>query len=385
MICRLFLSQNYRELLKPTYEALKTHFKIDDQDKSQVSALQARTFDTVRYFLPMGLQTSLGFIMSARLWAELISNLRASKLSIENDLAELIYDLLSKNKINNQHYIPEADGLIRHTEKNQARLNSTTEILQLLTKYFKNSPSQKIKRAAEQNCQITYNKDTIHSLLRHYQLLLFPSSKDKKIALKNYTLKKLGQIIFAHHDQHHQLGNLAQSGSFAIEGWADFGILKDLNRHRSLERFVPIWTDYLDLNQELARENKDLFFLCNYLAIPELKKLKQQYEHRLIATYAKIKQFYLDSKDVLGENLRREYTLYLLPHAHATKYRFYGSFDDLQYTIHLRSRNGGHIAYRSLTYTWAQKLAELNPIWQALLDKLPAVKADSRKQFIDRS
>ena len=87
--------QNYQDLLEPTKIALMQYFKIDEDDKQQVSALTARTFDTVRYFLPMGLQTSLGFVMSARMWSEMISQLGASKYNIENELGNLIHELLS--------------------------------------------------------------------------------------------------------------------------------------------------------------------------------------------------------------------------------------------------------------------------------------------------
>jgi hypothetical protein len=80
-----------------------------------------------------------------------------------------------------------------------------------------------------------------------------------------------------------------------------------------------------------------------------------------------------------------EYTKYLLPHAHATKYIFYGSFDDLQYTIDLRVRNGGHIAYRTLVYEWLRKLYEKDSIWGGLLKRTITPKADDKGQFVDRS
>lgn len=377
--------RNYQDLLEPTKIGLAQYFKIDEDDKSQKSALTARTFDTVRYFLPMGLQTSLGFVMSARLWSDLIAQLGASKYSIENELAELIHELLTSANHTESGYIPEADGLIRHTEKNYSRRDSTQSILKVLGKDFSYDEDAHISRKLDKNLAVKMSNHQTENLLRHYQLLIHPLSENKKIKPSKKRLEQLSQILFEHHNHHNQLGMVGQSGAITIEGFADLGVLKDLNRHRSLERFVPIWNDNLDLEAELDRENERCYFLANYLHIPELIGLKKEYRKRLSASYERIRNWHLAAKKVIGENLAHEYTTYLLPHAHATRYRFYGSFDDLQYTINLRSRNGGHIAYRSATYSWLKKLAKEDPIWKGLLGKLPKVNPKSREQFIDRS
>jgi len=377
--------KNYQDLLEPTRIALMQYFKIDEDDKQQVSALTARTFDTVRYFLPMGLQTSLGFVMSARMWSEMISQLGASKYNIENELGNLIHELLSTPGHSGTGYIPEADGLIRHTESNYSRNETTQAILKILSKEFSRDEDSQISRKLDKNLAVKLATHQTENLLRHYQLLHHPLSENKKIKLSEKKLKELSQVIFNKHNHHSQLGNVGQSGTVMIEGFADFGVLKDLNRHRSMERFVPIWNDNLNLEAELDRDDSRCFFLCNYLYIPELIGLRREYEKRLSATYQRIREWHKGAKKVIGEDLAHEYTTYLLPHAHATRYRFYGSFDDLQYTIHLRSRNGGHIAYRSATYSWLKKLAKADPIWSGLIEKLPKVDQKSREQFIDRS
>lgn len=380
------LMKSYLNLLEPTRVALAQHFEIDEDDKSQVGALTARTFDTARYFLPMGLQTSLGFVMSARSWSELISQLSASGYHLEQKLAQLIHELLTPTEeALKTGYLPEADGLIRHTAGNPARSQSTQEILSLMSKNFAQNETVTISRKLDRNLNVKLGVDPTESLLRHYQLLAAPLSPQRKINLSKSQVEKVAEIVFTHHNHHRQLGPIGQNGSIAIEGFADFGVLKDLNRHRSLERFVPIWNDNHNLDNELERESVQCFFVCNYLHIPKLIGLKKEYEKRLTKTYDEIKKWYQLAKQELSPEMAREYCTYLLPHAHATRYRFYGSIDDLQYTINLRSRNGGHIAYRSLVYSWLKKLAQKDVIWQSLLKQMPEVLADSREQFIDRS
>jgi thymidylate synthase ThyX len=377
--------KNYLDLLEPTRIALMQYFEIDEENKKQVSALTARTFDTVRYFLPLGLQTSLGFVMSARMWSDLIGQLGASKYSIENELGKLVHELLSTPEHSGTDYIPEADGLIRHTENNYSRKESTQAILKILSKEFSGDDDAQISRKLDKNLAVKLGTNQTENLLRHYQLLHHPLSENRKIKLSEKKLKELSQIIFEKHNHHNQLGNVGQSGTVMIEGFADFGVLKDLNRHRSMERFVPMWNDNINLEAELDRDDMHCFFLCNYLHIPELIGLRKEYENRLAASYQRIRDWYQGAKRILGEDMAHEYTTYLLPHAHSTRYKFYGSFDDLQYTIHLRSRNGGHVAYRSATYSWLKKLAKADPIWNGLLEKLPKVDPKSRDQFIDRS
>lgn len=98
-----------------------------------------------------------------------------------------------------------------------------------------------------------------------------------------------------------------------------------------------------------------------------------------------IKNWRKVSKNFLAEEISAEYTKYLLPHAHATRYNFYGSFDDLQYTINLRVRRGGHIAYRVLVYKWLEELVAKDNIWKSLLRNIEKPEPKSKEQFIDRS
>ena len=161
--------------------------------------------------------------------------------------------------------------------------------------------------------------------------------------------------------------------------------LKDLNRHRSFERFIPLLHDEIDIDNELNRDSKDCFFLCNYLDIPEMSELRKEYEKALIGTYNMIKRWRSDSLKVMSEECSQEFTRYLLPHAHATRYCFYASIDDLQYTISLRSARGGHIAYRALVYKWLELLNSNDSMWYSLLKKIEMPDPASKVQFIDRS
>jgi len=384
-----FWMESYRDLLEPTRESLTQYFKPEKDNKQHESAMQARTFDMARSFLPIGIESSSAFVMSARSWAELISYLKGSNQIIENEVAKLICTLLTGNsELEKLGYIPEADSLICHTEPNTTREDSTREILALLKKVDVSS----IKRISESS-SISFSNDTVDSLIKHYILLLNPLADLKKIKISRELVGKIGGILSKNHNHHNQIGNIAQTGSILIEGYGDYGgIVKDINRHRSLERFFPLFHNQLDINKELDRDEIDCFVLYEYLKFPEMNLLRKDYEKRLVEGYKLVKSWIkLAKKKLKGfnteekENLIREYARYLLPHSHCTKYRLYGSVDDWQYVLSLRTRNGGHIQYRKAAGDWLSKLRSATPLFDGYFKKIPNVDPKSREQFFDRS
>ena len=384
---RIILKQmkDYRELMGPTRDALKKHFRINEESTQEVSALKARSFDVARYFLPFGLSTSTAYLMSARSWSDLISYMCASDTVVENELANMLLNLLGESKLDARGYIREAEGLIRHTNANTCRKSSTEKILEYLKKDISDEQITDIPESESYAAEVTYSPDCMESLISHYEALINPLGSKKEFEFSEEDQEQLGEIIFEEHDHHNQLGNIGQSGAIKIEGFASLGTLKDLNRHRSMERYIPLFDDNIDMDRELDRRNDQCFYLCNYLEIGSLSKLKKEYIERLSETYQRIKDWRKLAKKHLSKEVCDEYTKYLLPHAHCTKYIFYGSFDDLQYVINLRTRNGGHIAYRVLVYEWLRKLNYLDSIWRPLLKKTIQPRVDDKHQFVDRS
>lgn len=377
---------DYSELLEPTKKALAKAFNIDMNDKSLAKVLEARTFDTVRYFIPLGACTSLGILTSARVWSDTIAYFAASPALMDRELAALLYELLKgPEKLVAKGYVPEADGLIRHTEANFTTYESTDKVVELFEKWKLKTSKRKFSSSPAKTLEINEDNNALASLIRNYILIQDPISKSTKIELSNIQKSQLGEALLSGHNHHNQLRNLGQQGAISIEGMADHGILKDLNRHRSMERFIPLWNESVNIDREFERPNSKMYFLCDYLDLPEMQEIRKEYESRMNATYELIKDWLKNTTGILPAALRTEYVKYLLPTGHATAYRFYGSIDDLQYTINLRSRNGGHIAYRVLTYEWAKALKKENAFWGQLVDKLPKVELSSREQFIDRS
>ena len=384
---RVILKQmsDYREMMRPTREALEKAFQINPESQQEVSALKSRTFDVARYLLPFGLNTSSAYLMSARNWSDIISYLCSSNSVVENEVYTLLLNLLGESKLDIKGYTREADGLIRHTDPNCSRQMSTKEILEYIEKDISRKQIKDLPGSECESVAVTYAPDCTETLVSHYELLLNPLGSQEEFEFSERDQEKIGDILFQRHNHHNMLGNIGQSGAIRISGFASLGTLKDLNRHRSLERFIPLFHEELDMDQELDREDDQCFFLCNYLDLPNLSTLRKEYVSRLESTYRLIREWRKNALKVLGRDVCDEYTKYLLPHAHSTKYVFYGSFDDLQYLINLRTRNGGHIAYRKLVYEWLRKLSVKDFIWKPLLRNIVEPKINDKHQFIDRS
>jgi len=376
---------DYRELLKPTRESLGNYFSINQESPQETSALKSRAFDTARYLLPFGLATSSAYLMSARCWSDEISYLSASDSVVDNEISELLINLLGESDLDAKGYIREADNLIRHTDANCNRKNSTEEIIEYLSKFILKEQIRDIAENEKDSVIVSYCPDCTETLISHYELLINPLGSAEELEFSEDDQEYISNVLFERHDHNNTIGNLGQSGAIKVSGFASLGTLKDLNRHRSLERFIPLLHDGVDMDQELRRRNDQCFYLCNYLDIPNLSRLKKEYQERLEETYERIRGWRKYAEEYMPKEVVDEFTRYLLPHAHATKYVMYGSFDDLQYVINLRSRNGGHIAYRVLVYEWLRQLSAKDPIWKALLKKVITPRVDDKSQFIDRS
>lgn len=374
-----FQLTSYKHLLERTTPVLADYFQIDENNKKEVAALTSRSFDVARHLLPMGLNTSLVGIMSARMWSEYISYLMASTQKVENELGALIKSLLIGEGFVGTDYVPEADNLIKYTEANYTREETAKKLVSL----FKNLEKFNGARSSE-GTVVSHNPHAITSLLSKIALLVDPrSTTDYHYSADDFN--KIVEILLKTHNHHKQIGTLGQSGAIVLNGSTDLGSLKDLNRHRSLERFIPLLENQIDIQAEL--DYKEPYRLCEYLHLdyPAIKELKEMYDTSFKTTYTYIRNWHASAVELIGKDAATEYTRYLLPHAHNTAYEFYGSVDDLLYTISLRIRPGGHINYRSIAYDWLATLAADSPLWKPLLQKLSKPDAGSTLEFIDRS
>jgi hypothetical protein len=372
---------NYEKVLEPTKEYLSKEFDIKDINDP---CLNSRTFDTARYLLPLGVKSSFGILMTARKWSEAIALLTASEGVVDNEVGLLLKELLAPSEgMDTKGYIPEAAELIRHTEPDTSRIKSTKEILRYLEKITPAQEEKEISENAVDDFTVEIGTPQDEYLISNYEALINPLGSVSEMTYENKDLLKVSEILSKYHDRHHILGNVGNARPYLFDGFCDIGALRDINRHRSMARFIPLFND-IDMEKELQRENKNCFYICPYLYLNRSGNIRNMYKEYLENTYERIKKWRKRALKVMSQTVVDEYTKYLLPLAHATRYRFGADLDALQYIVDLRIRNGGHIAYRELTYAWMAKASLGDPLLEKFLRKSEKPDFKSKEQFSDR-
>lgn len=373
----------YEQYLPQVTEAYTQIYQPESDNRSHASALQARVFDTVRYFLPAGTNTSGAYITSSREWARLIQVLRSNGSQPEQYLAEQLEVLFAPpNEIQKElDYLPEAPDLIRHTESDP-RTARILEQLRTLTPELakKATPSPKLCTQAVNYHQGLLDPTQTYlyfSLLRLYPLLTVETYQKWLKKQPKKKLAELSNILFSAYDHHHHLPHYAQTGGYTFELTMSLGEAIDFNRHRAWGRFTP----FLE-TQDVVSLIHQGFQLPLYLNHPKLKHLKTEFTTHLETYYQSLLAF----AEQIPVHTDPRLLLSLLPNAHSVHYFLSGGPKEISYMTQLRVRPGGHINYRTMAYELAKTASSTDPLNSAL--QLPKEKKPdpfSRAEFFDRS
>jgi hypothetical protein len=139
---------------------------------------------------------------------------------------------------------------------------------------------------------------------------------NENVTLKLEELKEIFSILKECNDKDKQLGNIGQIGAVNFSGLTDIGTLRDLNRHRSTERFFPFL-------EESSLQVKEPLNLMSF-------------------------------------DIKSYYSKYLLTLDTPVRYFIGLSLTDLIYIGSLRTRKGGHQSYRELVYNWVKQFSKNN-------------------------
>ena len=316
------------------------------RNERERKTLHLRALDCARYLLPLGVRTSLGQVQSARAWRNYLKYLGglpdSSSRKIRCGLqAEL-----------------EASGiglLMRHCEPPDIKpLRVNPRSRPSKQELMADQPSVEVALVEQ---QLALEMVAHHPVWQERELEVYAKLSDY--------LMQFG---------HREYCRVANVGAIRIRGYSDLGTIKDLNRHRSLEKFIPFLEPGYNLTSDLLRERP--YELPPYPEVAELFDLEEHYK-RVWEFYREMAHGYVSPAD------HYYHCKCLLPQAHRAAYHFYGSPADYLYTIQLRVRPGGHLRYRQEVARWAQALAELSPMWERLAQTCP-VPQETVETFFSR-
>lgn len=298
--------------------------------------VNGRALDCARYFLPLGLRTTVILNQNGREWVSLISLLSSSLLEGDRLIGDALHDLLLNT---------EGGKLIKHVNKDINKLNR--DALDYV-RSLKCTSTQWPSDSSSYTNEMMASKEGL-PLEWAYYAIDNPYTNTFKCENEGRLVNKLMEIS-NHHNGLDRRTSRITSGLIA-RGITDIGSIKDLNRHRGM-MYIPLVMEGYQLG-----EGMDYYSIPPYIEEGRLQHLNKDYEDAYIKGMELVDDWFAEAEVKLGKSLAKEVTKYLLPHGFNTPYFLSGDVNRWHYLLNLRKGLDGHISYREWTY-------KCNELWK---------------------
>ena len=122
------------------------------------------------------------------------------------------------------------------------------------------------------------------------------------------------------------LGVISRSKGSVLSGYLSLANILEVLSY-GYNAYIPILSDFIDIDKELNRPNRKCFMLPRELdSTPEIKK---EFIKNLSEIYTEIKEWRKKSKGYMSEEMSKEFTRYLLPVSHMTRFNLYLDVNDI--------------------------------------------------------
>lgn len=334
-----YLFETYSKLIPPLTTLIESGFPKDPaiSKTAYTAALRAKVLDCLRGLLPAGAMTNMGVFGNGRFFEALLQKLHSHNLAEMQEMGKSAYSELSKVI---PSFVRRADPTHRHYQKwdefNDATQQELERIARSLTvsadtnqkvrliHYDKESP---VKVAAA--LLFGFTSSSLEQLQRHCHQL--PEEELHRI---------LDSASIFRENRRHKSPRGLEHASFTFEILADFGVYRDLQRHRIL--------------------TQDRQFLsCNYdYYVPnEILGTAMEGPYREAMEVAK------KTYDTIAKELPEE-AQYVVPMAYNIRWYFHVNLRSLQWLCELRSQAAGHPSYRHIAQEMARQVIEALPIFE---------------------
>ncbi|MEI8300525.1 MAG: FAD-dependent thymidylate synthase [Chlamydiota bacterium] len=341
-LCNM-LFDTYGKLIPPLTEMIEKKFprEHDVSKSAYTAALRAKVLDCLRGLLPSSTLTNMGVFGNGRFFEGLIQKLNSHNLSEMQDVGKKMHQELAK-------IMP---SFVRRAEQSHK--------YQLAYAAFKEQMSIELANLQQEHCSdiqpmqgpgvrlIDYDPESPYKIAA---ALLFADSKCGLAELQEYCEKlpkeKLNTILDAacnsRENRRMKSPRALEHASFTFEIIADFGIYRDLQRHRILTQERQLLTcDYG-------------YYIPDDILDTELEK-----EYREALEQAK------EVYDRIALELPEE-AQYVVPMAYNIHWYFHVNLRSLQWICELRSSPAGHLGYRYIAQEMAKQVIEVFPEFERI-------------------
>lgn len=333
-----YLFETYSQLIPPLTDLMEKKFPREHEVSkvAYTAALRAKVLDCLRGLLPASALTNMGVYGNGRFFETLIQKLNAATLTELQDLGRKGFCELSK-------VIP---SFVRRAELAHKHQKSFTdfqeqmqgELKELSLKYAENVDSMRGPGVR----LLSYD---LESPLKVAAALLFPGSEaglwelqEKCRALSEEDLNRILDAASNYREnRRHKSPRALEHATFTFDIVADYGVFRDLHRHRML-----------------TQDRQSLSCRLSYFIPTEIKGTDMEEPYCVAMEVAK-KAF-----DAVSIELPEE-AQYVVPMAYNIHWYFHVNLRTLQWMCELRSSPAGHPSYRYLAQEMAKQVCRVFP------------------------
>lgn len=334
------LFETYSKLIPPLTELMEKKFpKEPDKSKAAyTAALRAKVLDCLRGLLPAGTMTNMGVYGNGRFWESLIHKLQCQTLAELQDVGKQSYEELAK-------VIP---SFVRRAESHHRHHEAFAQCYESMQEQLKNVASHHTISKGETKAGVRlvdYDADGVYKVAA---ALLFVHGKHSLEELHTYCRKlpdeEIAKIFDAassmRENRRQKSPRALEHAQFTFEIIGDFGIYRDLHRHRMLtqERQL-LTTDY------------------GYFTPEEILDTPMEKSYREAMDIAK------EVFEMIAQELPEE-AQYVVPMAYNVRWYFHVNLRALQWLCELRSQAAGHPNYRYVAQEMGRQATEALPLFE---------------------
>ncbi len=341
------LFETYGKLIPQLTKLIKTGFPKDPETSKYAysAALRSKALDCLRGLLPASTLTNMGVYGNGRFFETLIQKLNSDNLGEMQEIGKHSYTELAK-------IIP---SFIRRAESSHQYQKTFTEFRDKVAQSIKglhkqhtsNIPSTKHKGVK----LVSFHSD---SPVKVAAALLFEGSKCGLQELQDYCQRlpkeELERILSvgaaSRENRRHKSPRGVENAEFTFEILADFGVYRDLQRHRML-----------------TQERQILSCDFDYYIPQEILDTDMEGEYRNVLDRSK------SVYDTIAAELPEE-AQYIVPMAYNMHWYFHINLRALQWLCELRSASAGHPTYRYIAQEMARQVIQVFPEFECFFKYL---------------
>jgi len=328
------LFETYSKLIPPLTAQIGESFPKDPNisTTAYTAALRAKVLDCLRGLLPASAMTNMGVFGNGRFFEAILQKLQQNNLAEMQEIGKKSFQELNKVI---PSFIRRADPSHKHFQA----LSDFQEAMHSEIQQFAQHHVHSIEKMTQPGVRLIQSDPDCAANLAG--ALLFSHSQASleqlQVYCKHLPEEELSRILEAaaslRENRRHKSPRALEHVSFTFEILADFGVYRDLHRHRIL-----------------TQERQLLTCEYGYYVPPEIRSTELEKEY--IAAMDKAKKAY----DIIASELPEE-AQYVVPMAYNVHWYFHVNLRSLQWLCELRSQAAGHPMYRLIAQEMARQVS----------------------------